>query len=236
MKKVLAVAMIALLSSGASAATVKFTLDYAAGNFDIYLTETDSTGSYGISGFALEVQGATTLTRETMSADFEWEPFSGFILSETVGFTTGLTDTATKIGAAQPNFLDDEDDMRILFGVGQSGTVDWSDPNGYLHYVGTGQAGDPDRDDFVWQSGTSSTTASWKIATGTYADANLLGLGGSGTVVNVMTDNTIHSGSYYCPETTLTGGSIETEVVPEPATLGLLVVGAGLLLRRRRRR
>ena len=82
----------------------------------------------------------------------------------------------------------------------------------------------------------SSTTASWKIASGTYSNLAGLGVGGGGTIVNVMTDNTIHSGSYFVPETSLSGASLEFEVVPEPATLAVVALGGLLLTRRRRRR
>lgn len=211
MKKVLlslivVVAMAAV--ANASVATLSIEADQVAKTWNAYISVPDTAG---LSSFVIDVKGigGVTVTGSGMLAEYSYvtNPVSGKMGMN--GFNLSITEGVNGIG----------------IGAGQ-----------VTAYNSAGGVNVPASDAWVIQNCGNSTP--YLVASGTYSGD----LGGLDVIVQPGSFvNTLNSGSPWTGPGHVSGassvvpGHVDIGVVPEPATLSLLVLsGVGMLIRRRR--
>lgn len=206
---ILLVAMIAALcfvGPAAQAAIVTFDLqDHGDGTFDLYAS-TPIPDSSGIAGFNVDLVNILTATHESPKAD-------DTALFVTRGFTSGRIDLAGPgaLFAGQDTSSGSVPD-NLIYGIGQTpGTF----PTNPLN---------PNNVGVPW-------TAPVLIASGTYDIQGPDPWFGNQVLANVFTQ--AYQGAPPPPEGFVAVAGVV--LIPEPATLGLLVLGGLTLLRRRRK-
>jgi hypothetical protein len=223
MRRLVAIATLALFASGAGAAEVTLSLEPAGGNtFDLYMEVTNTSGSYGISSFSVFITGGSFTSNLSPYPYFyqATPPFTG----EYAGYEVLRQETAANVAGAQDKIGANSTNIALMFGVGQS-TVNWSQHANY----------DPDMPSgfsvYHEQNGITTSPSKVKIGTGTEASPawfDMAKLTSGDMYVTVFT-----TGSAQGTATPTTNADLV--FVPEPVTVSLLALGGLALIRRRRR-